>query len=216
MKSSPIPASTRRVAVVLLCGLAGCLFTSCKSSPPRQGVLIQNPYEPVDWARDGRHVANFHTHTTGSDDDRWLFMPGLNLVKRVAASDKRTSFVGSDFFYEDVSGRSPDLDIHELVEANDLYYVLKNTPKDPKSVEFASYKVWIHKATFMPVKGEYYDAEGKKFREMQALEVKEIQGFQTVVKSQMNDLRTGSTTTLSYNKVEYNIGLNEDLFTERY
>ena len=157
-----------------------------------------------------------HKHVDGSDDDRWLFMPGLNLVKRVAASDKRTSFVGSDFFYEDVSGRSPDLDIHELVEANDLYYVLKNTPKDPKSVEFASYKVWIHKATFIPVKGEYYDAEGKKFREMQALEVKEKQGFQTVVKSQMNDLRTGSTTTLSYNKVEYNIGLNEDLFTERY
>ena len=142
-----------------------------------------------------------HKHVDGSDDDRWLFMPGLNLVKRVAASDKRTSFVGSDFFYEDVSGRSPDLDIHELVEANDLYYVLKNTPKDPKSVEFASYKVWIHKATFMPVKGEYYDAEGKKFREMQALEVKEIQGFQTVVKSQMNDLRTGSTTTLDRKSV---------------
>ena len=157
-----------------------------------------------------------YKHVDGRDDDRWLFMPGLNLVKRVAASDKRTSFVGSDFFYEDVSGRSPDLDLHELVETTDLYYVLKNTPKDPKAVEFASYKVWIHKATFMPVKGEYYDAAGNKFREMQALEVQEIQGFPTVVKSQMSDLRTGSTTTLSYNKVEYNVGITEDLFTERY
>jgi outer membrane lipoprotein-sorting protein len=156
-----------------------------------------------------------HKHV-GADDDRWLFMPGLNLVKRIAASDKRTSFVGSDFFYEDVSGRSPDLDLHELVETTDLYYVLKNTPKDPKAVEFASYKVWIHKATFMPVKGEYYDAAGNKFREMQALEVQEIQGFQTVVKSQMSDLRTGSTTTISYNKVEYNVGITEDLFMERY
>ena len=157
-----------------------------------------------------------YKHVDGRDDDRWLFMPGLNLVKRVAASDKRTSFVGSDFFYEDVSGRSPDLDHHELVETTDLYYVLKNTPKDPKAVEFASYKVWIHKATFLPVKGEYYDAAGSKFREMQALEVKEIQGFTTVVKSQMSDLRTGSTTTISYNKVEYNVGITEDLFTERY
>lgn len=156
-----------------------------------------------------------HKHV-GADDDRWLFMPGLNLVKRIAASDKRTSFVGSDFFYEDVSGRSPDLDHHELVETTADYYVLKNTPKDPKSVEFASYKVWIHKATFLPVKGEYYDAAGSKFREMQALEVKEIQGFTTVVKSLMSDLRTGSTTTISYNKVEYDVGLAEDLFTERY
>ena len=156
-----------------------------------------------------------HKHV-GGDDDRWLFMPGLNLVKRIAASDKRTSFVGSDFFYEDVSGRNPADDHHELVETTDTYYVLKNTPKDPKSVEFASYKVWIHKASFIPVKGEYYDASGTAIRAMQALEVKEIQGFQTVTKSMMRDLRTGSATTLTYQKVEYNIGLAEDLFTERY
>jgi outer membrane lipoprotein-sorting protein len=156
-----------------------------------------------------------HKHVVG-DDDRWLFMPGLNLVKRIAASDKRTSFVGSDFFYEDVSGRNPDADTHELVETTDTYYVLSNTPKDPKSVEFASYKVWIHKLSFLPVKGEYYDAAGNKFREMQAVEVQEIQGFTTVTKSQMKDLRTGSTTTITYNKVEYNVGLGEDIFTERY
>lgn len=156
-----------------------------------------------------------HKHV-GADDDRWLFLPGLNLVKRIAASDKRTSFVGSDFFYEDVSGRNPDADRHELVETTDTYYVLKNTPKDPKSVEFASYKVWIHKASFIPVKGEYYDGTGNKIREMQALEVKDIQGFQTVTHSRMSDLRTGSTTTLVYNKVEYNLNLAEELFTERY
>ena len=67
MNSSLIRLTIRRAAVLLLCGLACCLLTSCKSSPPLQGVLIQNPYEPVDWARDGRHLANFHTHTTGSD-----------------------------------------------------------------------------------------------------------------------------------------------------
>ena len=156
-----------------------------------------------------------HKHV-GGDDDRWLFLPGLNLVKRIAASDKRTSFVGSDFFYEDVSGRNPDADIHELVETTDTYYVLKNTPRDPKSVEFAAYKVWIHKASFIPVKGEYTDAAGNKIREMQALEVKEIQGFQTVTKSVLSDLRTGSSTTITYHKVEYNLGLAEDLFTERY
>jgi hypothetical protein len=29
-----------------------------------------------------------------SDDDRWLYLPGLDLVRRIAAGDKRTSFVG--------------------------------------------------------------------------------------------------------------------------
>ncbi len=156
-----------------------------------------------------------HKHV-GGDDDRWLFMPGLNLVKRIAASDTRTSFVGSDFFYEDVSGRGTEADTHELVETTDTYYVLKNTPKDPKSVEFASYKVWIHKTSFIPVKGEYYDASGAKIREMVALEVQQVQNYPTVMKSRLSDLRTGSTTTITYNKVEYNIDLAEDIFTERY
>ena len=41
------------------------------------------------------------------DDDRWLYLPGLDLVKRISAGDKRTSFVGAHYFYEDVSGRRP-------------------------------------------------------------------------------------------------------------
>lgn len=143
-------------------------------------------------------------------------MPGLNLVKRIAASDKRTSFVGSDFFYEDVSGRGTDVDVHELVETTESYYVLKNTPKDSKSVEFASYKIWIHKTSFIPVKGEYYDAKGDKIREMKALEVQQVQNFPTVTKSMISDLRTGSATTISYTKVEYDIDLTEEIFTERY
>ena len=39
------------------------------------------------------------------DDDRWLFIPAINLVNRIAANDNRSSFVGSDFTYEDISGR---------------------------------------------------------------------------------------------------------------
>ena len=53
------------------------------------------------------------------DDNRWLYMPALDLVKRIAAGDKRTSFVGSDFLYEDVSGRSLEDDTHQLVQTTD-------------------------------------------------------------------------------------------------
>src|SRR6056297_3451808 len=66
-----------------------------------------------------------------SDDDRWLYLPSLDLVRRISATDKRNSFVGSDFFYEDVSGRNIDLDEHELTETTDVYYVVKSTPKNP-------------------------------------------------------------------------------------
>lgn len=150
------------------------------------------------------------------DDDRWLYLPALDLVKRIAASDERTSFVGSDFFYEDVSGRNIAEDQHELVETTDNYYVLKNTPKKPELVEFSYFKMWIHKGTFIPVKTEYYSKQGEKYREYEALKVETIQGYPTVTTSRMKDLRTKGETVLEYSKVDYDIGLPGDIFSERY
>ncbi len=152
----------------------------------------------------------------GKDDDRWLYTPGLDLVTRIAASDERTSFVGSDFFYEDVSGRGVDEDTHELLETSDHYYVLKSTPKDPKKVEFAYLKSWIIKSNFLPRQIEFFDAKGEKYREYKVEGVKKIQDFWTVTKASMSDLRTGSKTVLEYGEVKYNIDLPEDVFTERY
>ena len=150
------------------------------------------------------------------DDDRWLYLPALDLVKRIAASDKRTSFVGSDYFYEDVSGRSIDADHHELVEVTDNYYILRHRPRDPDSVEFNHYIMYVHKQSFIPVQTEYYDASGSKYRVSRALKVETVDGHPTVTEASMEDLRTGSKTLMRYSQVDYDIGLPEAIFTERY
>jgi len=149
------------------------------------------------------------------DDDRWLYMPSLDLVKRVAASDKRTSFVGSDFLYEDVSGRSLLEDTHELIQTTDTLYIVKNVPKNPDSVEFGYYNVSIDRKTFIPMKMEYYDKNNKLYRVIESVKLEKIQNFPTVVKSVVSDLRTQSKTEMEFSDVKYDIEL-EDIFTERY
>jgi outer membrane lipoprotein-sorting protein len=149
------------------------------------------------------------------DDDRWLYMPALDLVKRIAASDKRTSFVGSDFLYEDVSGRNLAVDTHTLVETNDKYYVVKNVPKEPDSVEFSYYNVSIDRENFVPMKMEFYDKQDKLYRVIESQKIETIQGFPTVLKSVVSDLKTGSRTEMEFSEVKYDIGLG-DIFTERY
>ena len=149
------------------------------------------------------------------DDDRWLYMPSLDLVKRVAASDKRTSFVGSDFLYEDVSGRSLLEDTHELIQTTDTLYIVKNVPKNPDSVEFVYYNVSIDRKTFIPMKMEYYDKNNKLYRVIESVKLEKIQDFPTVVKSVVSDLRTQSKTEMEFSDIKYDIEL-EDIFTERY
>ncbi len=157
-----------------------------------------------------------HKHAAlDKDDDRWLYMPALSLVKRIAAGDKRTSFVGSHFLYEDVSGRSLEADKHELIETTDTRYIVKNTPKKPDLVEFSYYTVAIDRKTFVPMLMEFYDKDGELYRSIESKDVKEIQGFPTVVKSIVKDLKSGGRTEMEFKDVEYDIGIG-DIFQERY
>lgn len=152
----------------------------------------------------------------GKDDSRWMWLPALNLKRSIAPGDKRTSFVGSDFVYEDVSGRNLKEDKHELVETTDTQYVIKNTPVDPDSVEFSYYTVRIDKDTFLPRKAEYYDKNGKLYRIVEGTKVETIQGYPTVTESVVKDLNTGGSTLNTFKNIKYDIGLKENIFTERF
>jgi len=149
------------------------------------------------------------------DDDRWLYLPGLDLVKRISAGDKRTSFVGAHYFYEDVSGRRPTDDTHELIDSNDDYYVLKHVPVDPGTAEFSSYVTWVDRETFLPMKIEYENAAGKQYRRVEVLTVEAVDGHPTVTTSRVSDLLTGGQTDMQFRHIAYDLGIPEEVFTER-
>ena len=85
-------------------------------------------------------------------------------MKRISAGDKRTSFVGAHYFYEDVSGRRPSDDRHELLDTTNEYYVLRHRPVEPGTVEFAQYETWIDRETYLPMKIEYTNPAGSVYR----------------------------------------------------
>jgi outer membrane lipoprotein-sorting protein len=152
----------------------------------------------------------------GSDDDRWMYLPALDLVRRVAASDKRSSFVGSHFAYEEISGRGHEEDTHVIEEETEEYYKIKSTPKDLGSVEFSYFATWVDKKTFLPQKAELFDKNGKHYKTLEALEVEEVQGFPTITKMKASNLNSNGNTVSEFSNVEYNIGLKDNIFTERY
>lgn len=158
------------------------------------------------------------------EDDRWLYLPNLDLVRRIAAGDKRTSFVGSDFLYEDVSGRSLLEDTHSLLRETDEHFVIKSVPKKPETVEFSHFLVFIDKTTYMPMKMEYYEKDDVLFRVIESKKIEMIKAtddgkeveYPTVTQSVVKDFKSGSTTEMTFSEVQYNLGLTDDIFTERY
>ena len=153
------------------------------------------------------------------DDDRWLYVPALKLVRRIAASDKHTSFVGSDFSYEDVSGREPEEDVHKVLREEKAggrdAFVVESVPRAAGEAEFSRKLSWIDKATRLPLKEEYYDRRGDLARVFTAEELKEVQGFWTIVKRTMKNTQSGHWTEIVYGEVRYNRNLTPELFGER-
>ena len=152
------------------------------------------------------------------DDDRWLFIPSINLVKRIVANDKYASFVGSDFTYEDVSGRKPDEDNHTLLKEEKLSgkdcFVIESIPKG--SSEYTKRISWIDEANFLPLKEEFYDKQNELYRQFEAQETKDINGILTVTKRVMKNIKTGHRTEVVFQDIEYNLGIEDSIFSERY
>ena len=160
------------------------------------------------------------------ESDRWIYVPAVDLVRRVAARDARSSFVGSDFTYEDISGRNLAADSHSLLREEKLRdrdcYVVESVPKE--LTDYVRWLSWIDKITFLPLKEEYYDVQKELTRVFTADRIESIaaaaggdqKSFPTVTGRTMKNLKTGHRTEVTFTAVAYNIGLQDAVFTERY
>jgi outer membrane lipoprotein-sorting protein len=155
-----------------------------------------------------------------ANDDRWIYIPSIDLIKRIAANDKNSSFVGSDFTYEDVSGRHWSEDQHSLVREDTIdgkaVYVIKSVPREKESAAYEHRISYIDKESFLPLKEEYMDKDGNVKRIFKAEEIKEIEGILTVTRRSMTDVEKGNSTVVAFNDIDYNVGLEENIFSERY
>ncbi len=155
----------------------------------------------------------------GRNDDRWLFIPAINMTKRIAARDKTSSFVGSDFTYEDISGRDIEDDTHSLEKEEKLngkeVYVIKSIPK-AGDVNYRYKLSWIDKEHFLPLKEEYYDLKGELMKVFTADKIEKIKGLPTAVKRTMKNIQSGHRTEVAFLKIDYNVGIEDSLFSERF
>lgn len=161
----------------------------------------------------------------GREDDRWIYIPAVDLIRRIAAEDKYSSFVGSDFSYEDVSGRAVSEDTHRILGDDRLgdrnTFMIESIPRE--AAAFTRRVSWIDKENFLPLKEEYYDAQAQLQRVFTAdiiadITVGEGDGrriYPTVMKRTMRNVKTGHRTEVTVNSVVYDLGLEDADFSER-
>lgn len=162
----------------------------------------------------------FMVHKTSEgNDQRWIYVPSIDLIKPISADDKNSSFVGSDFSYEDVSGRHWTEDNHTLKGEETLdgkvVYVIESVPKEAYK-GFSRKVSYIDKETKLPLKEEYFNKKDKLVKEFIAEKIDVVDGITTITIRRMNNIKKGGHTTVAFNEISYNVGVKDDIFTERY
>jgi hypothetical protein len=162
------------------------------------------------------------------DDYRRLYIPASDKVIPIAGSRKQDPFMGSDYSYEDISGRHFTKDNHRQVgeetvkvknrKKTKLYetYVMESIPK-VREDQIAKIKSWIDQKTYTPIKVEFTNHDGKVYKVYQSYRIKKIDGYPTILKRVMTSPLDGTRTVILVNpkKTRYNLGIPASAFQDR-
>ena len=157
--------------------------------------------------------------TPDGNDERLIYVPSVDLVKPISADDKNSSFVGSHFSYEDVSGRHWSDDTHTLLYDSTLndskVWVIESIPKE-KYKGFARKLSYVDQENYLPLIEKYFDKKGKLVRRFVANKIEEIDGILTMTVRTMENVKKGGKTIIQFSDISYNVGLDKSVFTERF
>lgn len=159
-----------------------------------------------------------------ADDERFLYLPALGRVRRIAGEEQQDSFVGSDFTYEDMGGRELDDYTYTTLDANSAWtspegerrpaWRLESRAKDPNATYLRVVSL-VLKDIFIVVGAESFNRRNEVVKRFEVQSLKQVSGVWTALEMAMHNLRDGTRTELSVAKAEYNVGLRESDFSRR-
>ncbi|HYU80054.1 MAG TPA: outer membrane lipoprotein-sorting protein [Vicinamibacterales bacterium] len=160
----------------------------------------------------------------GAEDERFLFLPALGRVRRIAGAEKQESFVGSDLSYEDIGGRELDDYTYAFVERNASWkapnghtcaaWQLESIAKDAQ-VAYPRLVSLVCKDSFIVVAADVFNRRNEREKHYEVRRLEGIDGVWTVMDLVMTNETQKTRTELSVTSVRYNIGLKESDFSRR-
>jgi hypothetical protein len=158
------------------------------------------------------------------EDERFLYLPSLGRVRRIAGGEAQESFVGTDFSYEDIGGREFDDYTYTLLDENASWrspdgkvspaYRLESRRKD-SNAKYPRVVSLITKDSFVVVAAEIFNRRNEQEKTYSVTRLDRVQNIWTSLQAEMSNLLDRTRTTLGIAKIEYNVGLKDAEFSRR-
>jgi hypothetical protein len=149
------------------------------------------------------------------DDSQWLYLKSLRRVKRIISRSKRSSFMGSEFSYEDFGSQQPEKYTHNFIKEDDKTWTLEKIPKD-KSSGYSKQVVTLKKETGNAIAVDYYNLKKKLFKQATFSGFKQfkVKGktFHRPTKAVMNNLLTRKKSEVIWDQWEVGVSNSNNKF----
>lgn len=159
------------------------------------------------------------------DDDQWLYLPALKKIKRIASSDKSSSFMGTDFTYADMTKRNITNYTYTLLKEeqvnNDKVWVIEAVPANAKEREETGYSksvLFVRQDNFVPVRGVSWMEKGGKLKYMDVKKLEQIDGIwvsSEVTMTTKKDKEVLHQTSMKSHKIQFNQQQPDEVFSTR-
>jgi outer membrane lipoprotein-sorting protein len=152
------------------------------------------------------------------DDDRWLYLPALKRVKRIAGNNKSGPFMGSEFAFEDLGSQEVEKYSYKYLRDEELggenCYVVERYPVD-KNSGYTRQVMWIDQSEYRAQKIEFYD---RKQSLLKTLEFKDyaqhLDRYWRPARMDMVNHQTGKSTTLLFRDYKFRNGYSDRDFDQ--
>jgi len=156
----------------------------------------------------------------GDREEMKLYLPALKRVRRIAGGQKKGSFMGSDFSYDDIArlGSLKREDYRsKLLREEDAYYVVEATPKPEAKSAYDRLVIWVEKNHFDVVKIEFFK-KGELYKVMTLSEIRTFQDgrYRIPTRLVMENRKTRHKTLLLQKDLELDRPIPDSVFTERF
>jgi hypothetical protein len=133
------------------------------------------------WPPDVKGTASLLIEHGDTADDIWIYLPALKKVRRLVSSNKKDSFIGTDFSYADVIGYKVKEWNYKLLKEdmvdNRPCYVIEATPTNDTVEADTGYSkrvIWIRKDNKVTVKTDYWDEHGQPLKTIIFSDIKQV------------------------------------------
>jgi hypothetical protein len=159
-----------------------------------------------------------------ADDERFLYLPALGRVRRIAGEEKQESFVGSDLSYEDIGGRDISDYTYAFTDANASWtgpdgakhpaWSLESRARDANA-DYPRTVSLVRKDNFVVVRAESFNPRNERVKVFDVRRLERIDDIWTALLVVVANERDRTRTELETTSVRYNVGLTEAEFSRR-